>query len=135
MSSFKTCDVADKSLRCHRKRANSYLSCDVCRLQMRYCFFLLALVTVSCTNLDEDDPIAGLMNVFIFDGGTYATPGGAYHLYDKAGDDYYYYFLIGTTDQFQPNKTIADARVVGDFVRILFVGDTLDQFYGEHPIP
>lgn len=98
------------------------------RLIIFFCLF-------SCSS-NNVDPIKGSMNVFDYDGILYHTPGGAYGLYNKINGSYYYYFLIGTTGQFQQPGTIniAGASVTGNYVRVLLVADSLDKFYGEYSI-
>lgn len=102
---------------------------------MRY-FLLLSVLLMACsyTRNEVQDPIAGLHNVFSYDGKIYNTAGVDYNLYNKVNGVYYYYFVTGTTGQFLANDTISKARVAGDFVRILLMADSLDKIFGQYPI-
>lgn len=104
---------------------------------MRYFLgFSVLLLVLSCTKNEVQDPITGLHSVYRYDGVTYNSSGVFYNLYNKVNSQYYYYFLIGakTAQQFSLNDTIAKAQVDGDFIRVLFVGDSLDKIFGQHQI-
>lgn len=96
---------------------------------------IILLLFTSCTSDNElKDPLEGLANGFKYDGKLYNSPGFYYDLYNKINHQYYYYFLIGTTGQFEPNKIISKAQIAGNFVRILLTADSLDKIDGEYDI-
>jgi len=99
---------------------------------------LLGLIIIISSCEDKEvytDPLNGQTNVFRFDGEIYYTSPGAYSLYDKIDNQFYYCFLIGTTGSFVFPKNINESYVeYGDFVRIFLQADSLGKIDGSHDI-
>lgn len=99
---------------------------------------LLGLLIIISSCKDQEviiDPLNGQTNIFILDGNVYNTTGGAYFLYDKIGEQFYYCFLIGTTGSFVFPKNVNESYVeYGDFVRIFLQADSIGKIDGSFDI-